>query len=60
MFVVFKLYQTKLIMFIYFNNTNNITKKYNLNSYLLNDNDNNHYYRKKLFKGIIEIIKKTA
>ena len=33
-------------MIIYFNETNNITKKYNINSYFFNDTDNNLYYRK--------------
>ena len=32
-------------MFIYFNDTNNIKKKYHPNSYLCNDINNNHIYR---------------
>jgi len=44
-------------MIIYFNKTNNITKKYNLNSYFFNDTNNNLYYNIFLFKGIIEIMK---
>jgi len=45
-------------MIIYFNDTNNIIKKYILNSYFFNDTTDNLYYRKKLFKGIIVIMKK--
>jgi len=38
MIVTFKLKQTKLTLFIYFNDTNNIKNIYNLNSYFfLND-----------------------
>jgi len=46
-------------MIIYFNKTNNITKKYNLNFLIFfNDTNNNFYYKKKLlFKGMIEIMK---
>ena len=33
-------------MIIYFNETNDITKIYNLNSYVFIDNNNDLYYRK--------------
>ena len=41
---LFQFFQKKMI--IYFNETNNITKKYNLHPYFFNDNNNNIYYRK--------------
>ena len=41
--------QTKLVMIIYFNDTNNVTKKFNLNSFF-NDTNNNLYYRKNCLK----------
>ena len=36
-------------MIIYFNENNNITKQYNLNSYFFNDTNNNLYYRKSCY-----------
>ena len=33
-------------MIIYYNDTNNITTKYNLNSYFFNDTNNNLYDKK--------------
>jgi len=47
----------KKIMIIYFNETNIIPKEYNLNSFFFNDTNNNLYYRKKLLKAIIGIMK---
>ena len=44
MFVAFKLLQTKLIMIIYFNDTNNIKK--NKKSIFFNDTNNDLYYKK--------------
>jgi len=43
-------------MIIYFNDSNNITKKYNLN-FFSNDTNNNLYHR-KVFKSIINTIYK--
>jgi len=40
MFVNFKLSQIKLTLFIYFNDTNNITKIYDINSYLFKSHNN--------------------
>jgi len=45
-------------MIIYFNDTNNIkNKNYNINSFF-NDTNNDLYYKKTLFMGIIGIMKK--
>ena len=52
------MFVVKLIMIIYFNDTNNITKKYNLffffgqeyNLFFFNETNNNLYYRKNCLR----------
>ena len=54
MFVAFKLYQSKLIMIILFQWHQQYNKK--IKSIFFNDINNDLYYKKKLFKGIIRIM----